>query len=100
MARRPSLTSAGVTRPSRASPPTKAMPVPPTPAALRRPPARQGKKAVSFWVDPAASDQLRIASVTQRRSVQQIMEEALDGWFTQHGLPRLCTAPTATGEGA
>jgi hypothetical protein len=28
--------------------------------------------------------------VTERRSVQQIMEEALDGWFAEHGLPRLC----------
>ena len=36
-----------------------------------------------------ASDQLRIASVTQRRSIQQIMEEALDDWFEKHRLPRL-----------
>ena len=91
MARRPSLSDAGVTRPSRATvSPSSVAAAEPTPAASRRPPARQGKKAVSFWVDPAASDQLRIASVTERRSVQQIMEEALDGWFAEHGLPRLC----------
>ena len=48
----------------------------------------------------AASDQLRIASVTQRRSVQQIMEEALDGWFAQHNLPRLCASPTTNGKAA
>jgi hypothetical protein len=91
MARRASLSDAGVTRPSRATaPPSSVAAAEPTTAAARRPPARQGKKAVSFWVDPAASDQLRIASVTERRSVQQIMEEALDGWFAEHGLPRLC----------
>src|SRR4051794_34809305 len=98
MARRPSMSDAGVTRPSKAAPPPAA-PVPVT-AETRRPPARQGKKAVSFWVDPAASDQLRIASVTQRRSVQQIMEEALDGWFAAHGLPRLCGSPSTNGKAA
>jgi hypothetical protein len=25
------------------------------------------------------------------------MEEALDDWFAQHGLPRLCTSPAANG---
>lgn len=96
MARRPSLSEAGVTRPSRAAPPA---PLPSTPADARRSPARQGKKAVAFWVDPGASDQLRIASVTQRRSVQQIMEEALDDWFEKHRLPRL-SAGTVNGEAA
>jgi hypothetical protein len=96
MARRPSMSEAGVSRPSQVAPPPAAV-AEPTSAASRRPPARQGKKAVSFWVDPAASDQLRIASVTHRRSVQQIMEEALDDWFAQHGLPRLCTSLAANG---
>ena len=85
MARRPSLSDAGVTRPSAVQPPAS-----PVSTDAKRSPARQGKKAVAFWVDPAASDQLRIAAVTHRRSIQQIMEEALDGWFTEHGLPPLC----------
>jgi len=85
MARRPSLSDAGVTRPSRAAPPPPA----PTAADAKRSPARQGKKAVAFWVDPAASAQLRIASINLGRSVQDIMEEALSDWFTKQRLPPL-----------
>jgi len=99
MARRPPMSEAGVTRPSRMAPPPPMPTAEPAPAA-RRPPAPQGKKAVSFWVDPAASDQLRIAAVTHRRSVQQIMEEALDGWFAEHGLPRLCATLAMNGKAA
>jgi hypothetical protein len=83
MARRPSLTEAGVVRPSRALPPA-------APAAeARRSAARQGKKAVAFWVDPSASTQLRVAAATMDRSVQDIMTEALEDWFRKHRLPRL-----------
>jgi len=73
MARRPSLTEAGVTRPGL------------TLAPSSRAPARQGKKAVAFWVDPATSTQLRVAAATMGRSVQDIMVEALDDWFTKRG---------------
>jgi hypothetical protein len=100
MARRPSMSDAGVSRPSQALAATSAPTPEPLAPMARRPPARQGKKAVSFWVDPAASDQLRIASINQRRSVQQIMEEALDKWFAEHGLPRLCSSPEANGKAA
>jgi hypothetical protein len=83
MARRPSLSDAGVTRPSHEPPPTAA------PDGAKRSPARQGKKAVAFWVDPAASAQLRIASINLGRSVQDIMTEALNDWFTKQRLPPL-----------
>jgi hypothetical protein len=83
MARRPSLTEAGITRPSQALPP------PPVAETRGRPPARQGKKAVAFWVDPGASTQLRIAAVSMSRSVQDIMTEALEDWFRKHRLPGL-----------
>jgi hypothetical protein len=58
-------------------------------ADAKRAPARQGKKAVAFWVDPAASTQLRIASINLGRSVQDIMTEALSDWFVKQRLPRL-----------
>ena len=62
----------------------------PEPATeAKRPPARQGKRAVSFWVDPAAATQLRVASASMGRSVQAIMEEALDDWFVKQRLPGL-----------
>jgi hypothetical protein len=83
MARRPSLTEAGITRPSQALPP------PPAIETSRRAPARQGKKAIAFWVDPVVSTQVRVSSATMGRTVQDIMEEALDDWFAKHGLHRL-----------
>jgi hypothetical protein len=72
MARRPSLSEAGVTRPGLTLAPGRA-------------PARQGKKAVAFWVDPATSTQLRVTAATLGRSVQEIMVEALDDWFAKRG---------------
>lgn len=83
MARRPSLTDAGITRPSQALPPAA------PPAEARRSPARQGKKAIAFWVDPSASLQLRTAALSMGRTVQDVMAEALDDWFRKHGMHRL-----------
>jgi hypothetical protein len=90
MARRPSLTDAGITRPSHALPP----PSEPVAEASKRSPARQGKKAVAFWVDPGASTQLRMAGISMGRSVQDIMSEALEDWFRKHRLPRLAAEGT------
>ena len=84
MARRPSLTEAGITRPSQALPPPRALV-----ETSKRSPARQGKKAIAFWVDPGASTQLRLAGVTMNRSVQDIMTEALEDWFRKQGLPQV-----------
>lgn len=86
MPRRPSLTEAGISRPTKALPPAASA------AEARRSPARQGKKAIAFWVNPDASLQLRMAGVTMNRSLQDIMEEALDDWFRKHGLHRLASA--------
>jgi hypothetical protein len=87
MARRPSLSEASVTRPSR-------MPLPPTPisaADAKRSPARQGKKAVAFWGDPAMSTQLRLASVHTNRGVQDLMTEALEDLLLKLRLSREAT---------
>jgi hypothetical protein len=88
MARRPSLTEAGIIRPSQALPPALV-------ETSKRSPARQGKKAIAFWVDPGASTQLRMAGVTMNRSVQDIMTEALEDWFRKHGLPRIAEGRAA-----
>jgi Antitoxin-like ribbon-helix-helix len=92
MARRARLTEASITRPSQALRPSAP---PPSAEDARRAPARKGKKAIAFWVDPAASTQVRIASVNMGRSVQGIMEEALDDWFAKHGLHRLAASEEA-----
>lgn len=89
MARRASLTDAGISRPSQALQPPELV------ENSQRRPARQGKKAIAFWVDPAASTQLRMAGVTMGRSVQDIMTEALEDWFRKNGLPRLAAERAA-----
>jgi hypothetical protein len=76
------LTEAGIVRPSQALPPAAA-------ENGKRSPARQGKKAVAFWVDPGISTQLRIMSATTGRSVQDLMTEALERLFQAHGIPTL-----------
>ena len=80
----PFFRDAGITRPS------QALPTPPVAIETsRRAPARQGKKAIAFWVEPAASTQVRVAAATMDRTIQDIMEEALDDWFAKHRLHRL-----------
>jgi hypothetical protein len=93
MARRPSLTDAGVTRPSQNLLPPSA-----APPDAKRAPVRQGKKAIAFWVDAAASRQLRTAAASMDRTIQDVMEEALDDWFRKHGLSRIATS--SGGQGA
>ena len=85
MARRPSLSDAGVTRPSHTAAPAPA----PTPGDAKRAPARQGKKAVAFWVDPAVSVQLRQLGLNTGKSVQDLMTEALADLFVKHRMPSL-----------
>jgi hypothetical protein len=83
MARRPSLTQAGVTRPSFALAPPEAED---TVGDAKRAAVRHGKKAVACWIDPAAALQLRSAALTNGRTLQAVMEEAIDDWFRKHGL--------------
>ena len=76
MARRPRLTEAGVL--GQAQPDLGAK-------RSRTGPPRARKAPLAFWVDPATSTQLRVAAATMGRSVQDIMVEALDDWFTKRG---------------
>jgi hypothetical protein len=54
-----------------------------------RPPSRQGKNAVTFYVDPAAAKQLRRLCVDEDTSVQTVMREALNDFFAKRGLNRI-----------
>jgi len=88
MARIPALSDAGVTRPSLAVVP----PAPVLPAShASRPPARQGKKMIALYVDPAASLQLRSAALNTGRTLQAVMTEAIDDWFRKNGLPPIAS---------
>jgi len=89
MARRPALSDAGVTRPSLAVVP----PDPGLPAShASRTPGRQGKKMIAVYVDPAVSRQLRVAAVNTGKTLQSIMEEAIDAWCRQSGLPPIASS--------
>ena len=94
MAVRPRFADAAVIRPSQALSiaPIQEVPGSGVRQETTRSPARKGKKAIAFWVEPAASTQVRVAAVSMGRTVQAIMEEALDDWFVKHRLHRL-TAP-------
>lgn len=52
----------------------------------QRVPSRIGKAAITLYVDPAASKQLRLLSVEEDTSIQALMVEALNDLFTKRGL--------------
>jgi hypothetical protein len=90
MARKPSLSDAVTSRDPAPVPPP---PAPAAPAAQARPPSRAGRKGVAFWVDPDAGRQLRVLAATEDRTVQSLMEEALDLLFQNRGRYRLARPP-------
>ena len=51
---------------------------------VRLPPSRQGKKAVTAYVDPETHKQLRLLGVELGLSSQDIIE-ALEDYFQRHG---------------
>jgi hypothetical protein len=84
MARRPSLTDAGISRPSRALPP----PAPVTGSGSLAP-SRQGKKGLQFWVDAEVATQVHVMGATMGRTLQDLLSEALADLFVKYQLPRL-----------
>jgi antitoxin-like ribbon-helix-helix protein len=54
-----------------------------------RTPARQNKRGVAFWLNPDAFRQLRALTFEEERSVQSLMEEAVDLLFQNRGKHRL-----------
>ena len=58
-------------------------------AGASRQRSRVGKRAITFYVSPEAFRQVGILSVQTDRTVQDLMQEALDQLFQQHGLHRL-----------
>jgi hypothetical protein len=91
MARKPSLSEAVTARDSGMGQASPAPSAPATPAGQGRPPSRAGRKGVAFWVDPDAGRQLRILAATEDRTVQSLMEEALDLLFQKRGRYRLAS---------
>jgi hypothetical protein len=93
MARKPSLSEAVTARDHGLVQPPPAQPAKTTPTERGRAPSRVGRKGVAFWVDPDAGRQLRILAAEEDRTVQSLMEEALDLLFRQRGRYRLASPP-------
>ena len=51
--------------------------------------SRIGKRAVTFYVSPEAFRQLGVMSAQTDRSIQDLMQEALDWQFQQHDMHRI-----------
>ncbi len=58
-------------------------------AASHRTPAREGKKMIGGYFDPAASKQLRKLALERDSDVQAMLGEALNDLFEKHGLSRI-----------
>lgn len=63
-----------------------------------RTPARRGKRAVAFWLDPAAHKQLRTLALRLDTNLQALMEEACNNLFRQHGMHRIAHEARAGAE--
>jgi len=62
---------------------------PDVPAAPRKAATRVGKRGVTFYLSDPAWKQLKLLAIQHDRSVQEMMEEATDLLFAQHGQHRL-----------
>jgi hypothetical protein len=50
-----------------------------------RPPSRQGKRAVTIWVDPVVAEQLKEIAFTDKKRQQELYLEALNILFSKYG---------------
>lgn len=62
----------------------------PEPAAkAARPPSRQGKRQVAFWVDRETKLQLDRLALDEDRNLQAVMLEACNMLFQSRGMARI-----------
>ena len=95
---RPKMTFTGPAEPPRPAPAPAPQPLPdvqagesavPPPQEKQRQQSRVGKRAVTFYVSPEAFRQLRVMSAVTDKSIQLLMEEALNWQFQQHDMHRI-----------
>jgi hypothetical protein len=53
---------------------------------LELPPSRQGKKAIAGHFEPAVSKQLKQLALSQDKTVQTLLAEALNDLFDKYGF--------------
>ena len=83
MAKRPNLSTVAKQFDKRA----QAKPEPLQATQADRPPARQGRKAITVWVEPEAWQQIRLLGFEQDKSVQTLMVEAINLLLSEQGKP-------------
>lgn len=66
--------------------------------AATRVASREGKRVVSVYVEGEAWMQLRMLGLRSQRSTQDLMLDALDLLFTEHGQPRIARKPGESAE--
>ncbi len=101
---RPKFTFGGVQKSAAAPSPTQQtqepkQPAPPAGPRTVRPPSRQGKRIVSTYVDQDAWMQLRMLNLRTARSTQELMLDAIDLLFQQHGLNRIARGTHGESDG-
>ena len=76
--------------------PVETNPTPPAVAGhISRPVSRRGKRVVGTYINPDAWMQLRILGLRSGRSTQDLMVDAIDLLFQQHGLTRIARGAQA-----
>lgn len=55
----------------------------------RLPPSRQGKKALTGYFEPDVLRQLKILAASEGKTVQSLMNEALNEIFKKYGRPHI-----------
>jgi hypothetical protein len=50
-----------------------------------RPPSRQGKRAITIWVDPVVAEQLKEIAFTHKKTQAALYLEALNVLFSKYG---------------
>jgi len=101
---RPKFTFGGVQKSAAAPSPIQQtqepkQPAPPAGPRTVRPPSRQGKRIVSTYVDQDAWMQLRMLNLRTARSTQELMLDAIDLLFQQHGLNRIARGTHGESDG-
>jgi hypothetical protein len=54
-----------------------------------RPPSRQGKRAVTIWVDPVVAEQLKEIAFHHKKTQAELYLEALNILFSKYGRPEI-----------
>jgi hypothetical protein len=57
--------------------------------ASRKPPSRQGKKALTGYFDPEVLKQLKVMAASEDTTIQALLAEALNELFKKHGKPHI-----------